>query len=189
MQKKRLFVAVNLTNEIKDALSGLATRVGKHLDGRVSWVHRDNYHITLKFLGPVDINAVAELDEALKTAARGVPPFGFDVEGLGCFPNPNRAKVLWAGLRGFSDSLPQLAERIETACARVGFKKDGRPFSPHITIGRVKGQLKPRQVVSAIEQAENNFLGELWVESFELMESNLKPRRAEYIPLSTYSLV
>lgn len=129
----RLFVAIELPDDVKAALTGLKTDIPG-----AAWVRPNAMHLTLKFLGDgIDERRVPELIGALGSV-RGAP-FALAVRGVGRFPPGERkpARVLWAGLDA-PRALPALAGDIERAVEPLGFPPEGRPFSPHLTLARLK---------------------------------------------------
>jgi 2'-5' RNA ligase len=189
MQKKRLFTAVNFSEEIKSNLADLRRDLQARLPGSFKWVSDQNFHLTLKFLGDVDVNTIAELDRQYQNAASFVSPFGFDVEGLGCFPDLDRVRVIWAGLQGTSERLMSLHKAVESASHHVGFAPERRRFSPHVTLARCKGIPGGELLQEILCEHSATFFGEQWVESFELMESELGKGGSAYTVLSSYSLI
>jgi 2'-5' RNA ligase len=152
----RLFVAVELSHELRDALGNameLLKRAGAN-DG-LRWVRPEGIHITLKFLGATPAERVHELAAALGTALDGAQPFTLQPDGIGAFfggrfygekqrlslgrePRHNNLRVLWVGVRGDTDALGALAARVESALAPLGFPTEKRPFYAHLTLARMR---------------------------------------------------
>jgi 2'-5' RNA ligase len=134
--KIRAFVAVRIIGDVERELARLIESL-RHT--RVSWVSIANLHLTLRFLGgAIDTRLIPPLDSALSQIAARTAPFIIVVRGTGGFPNLDRPRVVWAGL--FSEELLRLAEEIEAAAVRCGFPAETRPYSPHLTLGRVRDQ-------------------------------------------------
>jgi 2'-5' RNA ligase len=153
----------------------------------VAWVGRDNFHLTLKFLGNVDPGRLEGIVAALGSAAAGCGPFELSVAGLGAFPSPTRPRVLWAGLDEGATEAARLAERVDGALAQLGFERETRAFSPHVTLGRVR---EPRRQPGLAEVLRGGGFGRQHVDRLSLMQSTLSPRGARYtelaaLPLST----
>jgi 2'-5' RNA ligase len=138
----RLFVAVvpprPVLLELRAALSTLP-----HGDAQVRWTHPESWHITLAFLGEVPEPTLPDLTERLARAAGRATPMELAVAGGGAFDS----HVLWAGIQGDRDRLGRLSESVAAAARRCRVKVDDRPFRPHVTLARVRGEgatdLKP----------------------------------------------
>jgi 2'-5' RNA ligase len=153
----------------------------------VRWVTPENIHLTLKFLGDISSAHTDLLERALKTEVGQCLPFEIDVDGLGVFPNVRRPRVIWIGLNAPAD-LARLQRNLETVTARLGYVSDDKPFSPHLTIGRIREQLssdEARALRPALENAKVGLLGRFAVKSVHLFQSELKPGGPIYTCLST----
>jgi 2'-5' RNA ligase len=143
MEKIRSFIAVELPLELKQALSRLQAKMKSASGAPVRWVEPNNIHLTLKFLGDIDIEITGRITAALEDAARSMHPFDIGVSGLGVFPDLKRVRIVWVGLTGELAKLEQFQQRIEAGLAPLGFPPEGRPFTPHLTIGRVRDYARP----------------------------------------------
>jgi 2'-5' RNA ligase len=132
-----LFVAIALDDRIKDALAGVRASLARH-DRTVRWVTRDQMHLTLVFLGEVSDGRVAPVCEAVGRAAARSEPFEMTVGGGGCFPPGGGVRVVWVGVDEPSGRLSLLQGAVADELAADGFPKESRPFSPHLTLGRVR---------------------------------------------------
>jgi len=175
----RLFVAVNLPSHIREAVwDGAAPLRDEGLP--VRWVKAASLHLTLKFLGEVDPARETDVMRSLDTAVRGASTFRLAITGFGAFPNARRARVIWVGF----DPVPELElvqNRVEEEMQRIGFPLEGRPFRPHMTIGRVKRDARPsnlRGLDSLLERLQ--FSSETVVHSVDLMQSELMRSGASY---------
>lgn len=159
-------------------------------DSSVRWVPPKNIHLTLKFLGDVSQVDVKTLTQILRTEAESCPAFDIAVGGLGSFPNSKRARVLLIKIQAPAE-LDALQRGIESACTRAGFRPETRPFSPHLTIGRVRrgvtspGQTKIHETLNGIKI---DSLGTARVDSVHLFKSELQPSGAIYKSLFTAPL-
>jgi 2'-5' RNA ligase len=113
-------------------------------------------------------------------------PFGVGAHGTGAFPNLDRPRVVWVGLTG--EGLVRLAERVEAAVVRLGFAPEGRPYSPHLTIGRVRDMRGWKAVRRVIAEAAERDFGTMQIESMMLYRSILGREAAEYEELARYRL-
>ena len=188
----RTFVAIELTDALRRALSDAQAQFKRDRAAQsVRWVAPENIHITLKFLGDVDADRMPTLQRALAEACAGSAPFTLTIGGAGAFPNPRHPNVVWIGARGQTEIAARLAQKIDAACVALGFTREERPFSPHLTLGRVKRDTLPseRQLVGAmLEHAQIGDLGNLRVERVSVMKSELKPGGSVYTRLAEIPL-
>jgi len=132
----RLFMAVPLPPEVERATVETMRRL-KAANWPVRWVGEDGLHVTLKFFGEVTSDRIDVLAELLERATREMMPVAMSLTGLGCFPNTARPRVLY--LEAEADTgLELLQDRIERGADGLGFPPEGRPFRPHVTLGRVR---------------------------------------------------
>jgi 2'-5' RNA ligase len=188
----RTFVAVELGQPQRAAMDKVQDALKRERAGRyVRWVAPEGIHLTLKFLGGVDASRMAELQAALIEACRGIPPFRLTISGVGAFPNTRRPRVVWVGLEGDTATAAQLAEQIEAAFAKLGFPREERPFSPHLTIGRIKRDSSPSDQQFAgemVAQAQVGELGEVKARQVSIMKSDLRPTGSIYTQLYAVDL-
>ena len=187
MSSVRTFVAVELDEELKGNLAQLQRRLRDRVAPRsVRWVRPEGIHLTLKFLGDTSTAKVDEVKAALTEAAFEVEPFTFTVEGLGCFPNARRPRVLWVGLQEPSGALHRLREAVEAHVAPLGFPTERRSFHPHLTLGRVQRHASKSEVHEIGEVVSGSRIGlvdEMGVTAVSYIKSDLKPSGAVYTTL------
>ena len=138
----RLFVALNLPDRVRRALWDAAAPV-RDLRLPVRWVSPEGIHLTVKFLGEVAGEQEPELRAALTRAASGGRAVPVAVHGFGAFPDYTRPRVIWAGLDP-DPALELLQHRVEQEFAPLGFPTEGRPFHPHLTLGRAAREARPQ---------------------------------------------
>lgn len=179
----RLFVAVPLSDDVRAALAAhvLDFAGDRPLPGKP--VPPPNWHLTMRFLGPADDVAHDRLSAALAGAALG-GPFTVTFGGLGAFPRPARATVLWQAIDGGADRLAELASFSEEAAQQAGFAPEDRPFHAHLTLSRIR----PPQDVRPLIDAVTPFAGSLWVDRLVVYRSHLGPGGARYEALETFPL-
>lgn len=180
----RLFVAVNLPAEIRERLAAEQDRL-RRAQADVSWVRAENIHVTLKFLGETEEKRLDRIRPALLEVARGSAPFRIQVSGLGSFGG-RVPRVVWVGVQEGAEPLSRLAKDVEAAMARLGFPREKRGFSAHITLGRVRSAKNAEALLTALTQAETGPLGSVEVNQFELMQSELRPTGSVYTVLDRY---
>ena len=133
----RAFIAISLSDEIYQKLDQVLAALKKQLPGKsIRWVPARNIHLTMKFLGDVSISSQEQLTKALQAEVIRHPPFDLSVGELGVFPTLRRPHVVWVGIEA-PPELAALQRGVEAEMARLGYAPEQRPFSPHLTLGRV----------------------------------------------------
>ena len=128
----------------------------------------------------MDARRLEEIAAGLSGALAGLTAFDAVVAGLGAFPSVTRPRVVWAGVAGGAPALTELAGRVERACVALGLPPETRPFSPHITLGRVRAPRRDARLADLLAAAARDAFGRSRVEGLALMESELSPRGARY---------
>lgn len=182
----RCFIAIDLSESLKKSVNDCIRQL-KPLSHDVRWVVPSNLHLTLKFLGEVPDTSVQQLLAVLEPVAQASEPFTLSVTGTGAFPDERRPNILWAGVQAPA-GLRTLYLRVEDAMADLGFPKEQRRFSPHLTIGRVKGHQGMADLMSRFRTFQNTFFGSIEVHEIAVMQSILKPSGAEYARVGTFRL-
>jgi len=183
----RLFVAVNIPDGPKENILEIQDRLKSALSD-VKWVSGDKLHLTLKFLGEVPENEVAGLCPALERSLAGHKAFRVFVSGTGAFPDNSHPRVVWAGITEGSDELVKLAGALDHNLEGLGYKKEKRSFSPHLTLGRVRSSNNISALVKKIIALENEPAGGFEVSSLDLMSSVLDPKGSQYKCLKSISI-
>jgi len=137
----RLFIALQLPQPVKDALADAQARLSGHA---LRPVDPAAMHLTLQFLGEADAALVPPLLAGL--AAIPTPPIRLRLDGVGAFPNPRRARVVWAGVAGDTAALADLQRAVLAVSAPLGFSPEERPFRAHLTLARVRQDARPEQL-------------------------------------------
>ncbi len=169
----RTFIALELPESLKEKLTHVQNTFGQRIHG-VKWVNPGNIHLTLKFLGPTSEDMLADVAGTLEQAAQGFQPFVIMVQGLGAFPNPHSPKVIWAGVR-VDKQLFSFQKKLEDALASIGFAREKRSFSPHLTIGRVKDPRARKEVRSLLLDCGDKDLGSYEAGRVVFFKSDLNP--------------
>ena len=192
MEKKlRAFIAVELPPAAREAVEGVIRDLRAKSGDAVRWVRPEGVHLTLKFLGDIDADSVPAISEALDRCAAPTAPFDLFLEGVGAFPNARRPRVVWVGLGGGLEPLLGLQQSIEGELEALGYARERRAFTPHLTLGRVRDRISPAQV-----RALSEALGvvsvapgvKLPVKEISLMQSDLRPSGAVYTRLHSVGL-
>lgn len=188
----RAFIAIPLPEPLCRQLAQIQQTLEKQMPaGSVRWVKPEGIHLTLKFLGDTPEEKIPAIRTALSAVAREAAPCAFTVGDLGCFPNLRRPRVVWVGVQEPRGHLAALQAAVERAMASLGYPPEGRGFSPHLTLGRVRDSIPSRDVArvgEVVAASAVGTLGEVRAESFALIQSILQPTGAQYIPLAEFRL-
>jgi len=177
----RTFIALNLSDETKEELSRIQEEL-KKADAGVKWSKPHNIHITLKFLGEIDEAKASEIKTALDGISEEYKPFDISLFKLGAFPSLNQLRVLWVGIDKGCSEVDRIAESTEKSLEKIGFLREARPFSAHLTLGRVKsGRNKAslKEKLSSIEVEPKSSR----IDNITLYQSTLTQKGPIYTPL------
>ncbi len=134
----RVFIALDISQEARQVLSATMLQLQSDLPTGIKWVDLAGIHLTLKFLGNIDIKRVEPVFEAMRQSAQETSPFALKLSNLGMFPNARNPRVLWAGVDGALDALEQLQKKVDQLVSALGFPPEKQGFNPHLTLGRVR---------------------------------------------------
>ena len=191
MEQVRCFIAIELPDEVKAGLSQLQSQLKAGKPTGIKWVDPYSIHLTLKFLGSVAVDRLDEITGAIEEATQGTSPFHLEVRELGVFPNLRRVQVVWVGVKGEVDKLGQLQQRIESNLARLGFAPESRPFTPHLTLARVRDRALPderQRLGQLIASTRFEAAFTIEVDTISLMKSQLTREGAIYSQISSIGL-
>jgi len=132
-----MFVALDLPLEAREEIAGSCLKARSMFRG-IAWVKPENIHLTLKFLGDVDESRELRLIERFRALSQRHAPIEVSYGGIGHFGRAGSISAIWIGISEKTGALARLAGDIEAKAAKIGFAPEGKPFSPHITLGRVK---------------------------------------------------
>ncbi len=180
----RAFIAIDVSDEVRENLLRAQERFGK--SAKIKFVERENFHVTLKFLGEIDEATAEEVKKALAEIARKHRKHKVRVKGIGVFPSPSYVRVIWAGIEN-DEGIRAIANDVEREMRRLGFKKD-KDFVAHITIGRVKFVRDKIELARALRDLANEDFGEFEVEAIELKKSTLTPKGPIYETVARFEL-
>ena len=179
----RLFVAIEISAEIRQRINEFVSQMRLRLtDAR--WVRPEGLHITLKFLGNVADERRPVIEQALRRidAAR----FEVSLHRIGVFPNSRSPRVLWVGIES-GPELPNLAKEVDNYLASLGFEREKRAFTPHVTLARFKEGAMVPNVSSMLTESSLSF-GKMTATAFHLYESKLSPKGAAYSKLASFEM-
>jgi 2'-5' RNA ligase len=179
----RAFIAISFPPEIYDRLDQVSRQLKERMPtAPVRWVPVRNIHLTIKFLGNVSVANLEVLQTVMGSEAVRHPPFDLSLGELGAFPSANRPRVIWAGIEA-PRGLKGLQQSIEEATERLGYTREERPFSPHLTLGRVTRNASPeqaRQIGEVVQNMKVGFIGAARITKIHLYRSDLQPGGAVY---------
>jgi 2'-5' RNA ligase len=179
----RLFTALDLPPEVTGSLEELLRRLRP--TARINWSPPANLHITTKFIGEWPEARLGELQRALGAMPAG-PPIAVRIHGLGFFPNAHAPRSFWCGID--APGLDRLAAATDAATATLCIARETRPFSPHLTLGRIKDRADTGELQGAIGGLVSTGFGSFEARSFCLYLSQLRPTGSVYTKLAEFPL-
>ena len=190
-EKVRLFVAVTVPEGVKGKMAEAQAELRQVLrDRNVRWARREQFHLTLRFLGGVDAARVEALGEAVRGACRGFGALQLRAQGVGFFPNQRYPRVVWVGVRDEAEQLPRLQQVVEEATEAFTTEKKEERFTGHLTLARIKGIR--REEAEALQQVAAGMADRLFGQwtgyRVELMRSELLPQGARHTCLGSFAL-
>lgn len=185
MAEIRAFIAVDLPKQIKMEIDKMITGF-RQINSGIRWVKAANLHLTLRFLGNIPEESVPSLAEGIMGNVEGLKRFDMSLSGLGGFPNLRRPRVIWVGTGNGTEKLKALASDVEKAAIDSGFGKADKPFSSHLTIGRVKYPKGLDSLLERIEKTEYNSKA-FDISEVIIFKSDLSPAGPKYTKLEAVS--
>ncbi|WP_447977007.1 RNA 2',3'-cyclic phosphodiesterase [Candidatus Nitrospira bockiana] len=192
----RAFIAVELDEPLRTAIARVQASLKRELgaasrEARIQWVRPEAVHVTLKFLGDVDEPRIQPVATALSEALSRKAAFALEVGGYGVFPDAREPRVLWVGLSGEVSRLVGLAQEVERAVVPLGFDAERKPFTPHLTLARIKdGARQTGRALTDLGILKTaSPIGRLDISMVSLMKSELKPSGSVYTRLASIPLV
>ena len=183
----RSFIAIAIADDIRARLKQAQATMAPAAPG-VKWVETANIHLTLRFLGDVTDETALAVEDAMRHAAAGIAPFEMHLCGVGAFPTPQRANVVWAGVEK-AEPLVLLFDRLDARLRTLDVKQEGRGFEPHVTIGRVKDAKGAQGLPRALHESQAADFGRMTVSELALMKSELTPAGPIYTALEKVPLI
>lgn len=185
--KIRTFIAIDVPEKIKDEIFEIEKELIKSAGEGIKWEGKEKFHITLKFLGDVNEEAINSIHQVLNESLNGFGKFSVVYKGIGAFPDLKNPRVIWIGCEDPTGKLFELQKIVEEKMSELGFEREDKEYHPHITLGRVK---KAKNISNLIKKIESiNFearTGE--VEEVLIMKSDLKPSGSVYSVLRKIKL-
>lgn len=185
----RLFVAIRIPKPVQDAVNRAINDLRRQPDTPkdAKWVRPENLHVTLKFIGEIDEERVAELRASLFEAVKEQKSFPIEFKGMGAFPDVRRPRVVWVGMTDPEKSLEKLAQRVEECTVAAGFAKADKAFSAHLTVCRF-GNMPSGRFAKGMERFENEAFGSMTADRMFLIRSQPGQHGSDYIDLHEFDL-
>ena len=186
MSMIRSFIAIDIPEPIRQKLDDLITELRQNR-ADVKWVKSKGIRLTLKFLGNVEEDLIPKIKKVIQHVVEDFTPFTISIERTGTFPHDRRPRVLWVGVQKGSETLIHLASDLGSQLAALGFEREKRAYSPHLTLGRVRS---PKGIDVVIDRLHSTvFQGDDFLcEDILLMKSELRPEGAVYTVLEKIKL-
>ncbi|HEX9022068.1 MAG TPA: RNA 2',3'-cyclic phosphodiesterase [Nitrospirota bacterium] len=184
----RTFIAIEIPDEIRRGMAEAQRRLKDAGAVDASWPRPEGIHLTLKFLGETPEQNIPEIMTGLRAAAQGTGVLRLEVAGVGTFPNPKNARVVWIGVSGDTERLARLQAAVEGAMARLGLERENRAFTPHLTLGRIKYIRSRDSWLRALDEIKDISLPPFDAVAVSLVKSELKRTGAEYTEIGRVEL-
>jgi len=191
MDVVRSFIAIDLPAGVRSELTSFEEKLKARRHPFVKWVDPGSMHLTLKFLGNVAPDSMPQIVEAMSRVAKLHSTFELQVAGTGAFPNWQRPQVVWVGVGGELDRLNSLQKGLESVLSPLGFPSESRPFSAHLTVGRLRDRVTPddrRRFAEFAQTVEFKTSLSFEVNAVRLMKSQLTPAGPIYTELAVAKL-
>ncbi len=185
MENIRSFIAIELSEVLRHNIKHLLDEFKKSA-ADVKWVRPEGIHLTLKFLGSVSHENLEKIAEAITPVVATYEPFHLTAHGVGCFPSSRNPRVVWIGLGDQGEKVSRLQREIEAKTAELGFPPEGRPFKPHLTLGRVRSPRKKDTLIAMLEKKSQIDLGPFLADKVILFRSDLRPDGAVYTKIHEF---
>ena len=190
-QTIRSFIAIELPEAVKTGLQQLQTQLTLPQYSFVKCVAPEGIHLTLKFLGNISSQKMTDITRVMEQASQRVSPFQLQITEVGAFPNVRRPRVLWVGIKGDVDKLVGWQQHLDNGLVPLGFAKEARPFTPHLTLARLRENCSPGDRLQFGEMIAGSHVEvdyKFTVTSLNLMRSQLFPSGAVYSRLAEVKL-
>lgn len=186
LKSRRLFIALPLEDTaVAASLEETVSRLNNYRKD-LKIVDKNNYHITVKFLGDVKADTAEKLVDSFKKIETGQNPVPFELKGIGCFPDFSRPSVIWAGINCDMKPLLEIQKIVEYWSSTFGFEREKRRLTPHLTLARVKrDRILESTLKDFISEGKETFFSKSFFNECAIFESFLKEGGPEYIKLAS----
>jgi RNA 2',3'-cyclic 3'-phosphodiesterase len=183
----RAFIAIELPEKVRSALHLVQEQL-KEYRFKVTWTRLENIHLTLKFLGDIKREKVEPVVRIIEQAAHDSSPMTLCSQAVGFFPGVKHPRVLWTGISGQTDTLADFQGKIDKGLFDLGFQKDKKSFTGHLTLGRIKGGGSPELFIDIMKKFRNITTDTFIVDFVNLYQSRLMPSGPIYTKLFSVAL-
>ena len=184
----RLFLAIELDTAVKKSIELIQKKL-KETGADVGWVKPQNIHLTLKFLGETGVEKIDPIKKTMEACAQVFSAFILTIHGAGYFPEHGQMRIVWLSLEEGKNESTRIAQELENKMAEIGFKKEDREFSAHITIGRVRSEGNLFALKKKLKSFQDFKIPiAQTVTHITLFKSTLTPQGPAYEALETFSL-
>lgn len=184
----RTFIALPVSSQV----TGSAAAIQQELSdagGRARWVEAEHMHLTLLFLGDVDLRDVHRLGREVGEVARDFGPIGVTFKGVGAFPTVRRPRAVWVGVTDGVGELRRLHAALEGPLMAAGhYRREDREYSPHLTLGRVQGEADGAAMAALLPKHAGRHAGRMTAGEVQVVGSELTKRGPVYSILSSAPL-
>jgi 2'-5' RNA ligase len=181
----RAFLGIDFNKELKREILNIQLKL-RSLASSGRWKYVDNFHLTLKFLGEIELKQVEKINTVMDVICKQTPKFSLKISGFGSFPGRECLRVVFLGIAGDIDKLGWLQQEIESGLEAIGFMKEKRHYTPHITIGQ---NIILKSEKNSIKHLDDNIkLPEIRVDRVHLFKSEQAGSKRIYTPIRTYDL-
>lgn len=178
----RTFIAFPITEGLIEKISAFQQELKKlRLDAK--WVNPKSIHLTVKFLGETPVSSLKEIEKKIEEIAKRHSSFSVAIDTFGIFPNLRSPRVLWVGSKEGTPEGDSFAQTLEETLEALGFKKEERPFKPHLTLARLRSLLNEKALSEFAEKYELPWKEILPCQTLIHYQSTLTPKGALYEPL------
>jgi len=184
----RCFIAIELPSKIKQEMERIQEVLRNSRAVDASWTRPEGMHLTLKFLGDVPEQRLPEITSSLRSGLEKAEQLRLEGTGVGTFPDPKNARVVWIGVSGETARLAILQSAVEDVLAAIGFDQEKRAFFPHLTLCRIKFIRSREAWLKALENVSTGTLPSFAVEKVSVMKSELRPSGAVYTEIGAIAL-
>ena len=174
----RTFIAIELNTTLTQSIADIQQQF-KKANADVKWIEPPNAHITLKFLGDTSLEKISGIQKMIQAVASRISPFTIEFQEIGAFPQLEHPRIIWIGLKEHQNIIKDIAQQLENELASLGFPKERRDFSSHITIGRVRSLRGKAELMERIQEVTVPHLTQE-INCLTLFQSTLTPQGAIY---------
>jgi 2'-5' RNA ligase len=183
----RAFLAIELPEDILQAMSRLQEKLKREINGRISWTRPQGQHLTLKFFGDISKEDVNNICSAVQNRIVSEQSLNLKIEKLGVFPDTRKPRVIWCGITDDEERLLVFQKKLDSDFANIGFPSEERPFRAHLTLARIKDSRDLTGMSEVLKKYGAFVAGEFNCKELILFQSNLSPQGAVYTKLAEFA--